>query len=58
MDVRRGILWETMRNPPEHKVRIYFLNGETSRRRNFVARLREILEYRTALLSRRKEIGG
>jgi len=35
-----------MRNPPEHKVRIYFLNGGLSKRRNFVARLQEILEYR------------
>jgi len=35
-----------MRNPPQHKVRIYFLEGGLSQRRRFVEKLQQILEYR------------
>ena len=35
-----------MRNPPENKVRIYFLEGKISQRQDFVDKLNQILEYR------------
>jgi len=35
-----------MRNPTENKVRIYTLNGGISSRRDFVSKLKDVLEYR------------
>ena len=35
-----------MRNPPQNKVRIYFLEGGIHQREHFIKKLNEILEYR------------
>ena len=35
-----------MKNPPENKVRIYFLGGKISRRQIFIDKLQQILDYR------------
>ena len=35
-----------MKNPPENKVRIYFLGGKISRRQIFIDKLQQILDCR------------
>ena len=39
-----------MRNPPQNKVRIFFLEGGIASRERFIRKLNEILEYRKGVL--------